>query len=94
VQDFPGEGKSEKPPRTAARTKAREVAAKADGDSAPDPRIREWKGANGEVLVSGRYMSLINKTLWVKTSEGRRVRLSLDDISEADTQYLEDRKWE
>lgn len=94
VRDFPGEGKPDKPPRTTARTKAREVAAKTDGDAEPDPRIREWKGANGEVLACGRYMSLINKTLWVKTREGRKVRLSLDNISEADARYLEDRKWE
>jgi hypothetical protein len=39
-------------------------------------------------------MSLINKTLWVKTREGRWGRVSLDDISEADAHYLEDRKWE
>ena len=94
ARDFPGEGRQDKPPRTTARTKAREVAAKSGGDVAIDERFREWKDANGGVIVAGRFLSLINKTLWVKTHEGKKVRVSLDDVSDADREYIENRKWD
>jgi hypothetical protein len=92
--ELPGVGRQFKPPRTTARTAARSVAARAAPAADDEKRIRDWKAADGTVLASGRFLSLVQKTLWIKTREGKRVKLSLDEISEADARYLENRKWE
>ena len=91
--ELPGISRQFKPARTTARTTARTGAA-GDGSPANDEKgMRDWKNADGEVLASGRFLSQVNETLWVKTRDGRRVKLSLDEISEEDTEYLENRKW-
>jgi hypothetical protein len=92
--ELPGAGRQFKPPRTTARTTARTVAARVAAPADEEKGMRDWKNADGEVLASGRFLSLVQRTLWVKTREGKRVKMSLDEISPADAEYLENRKWE
>jgi hypothetical protein len=91
--ELPGISRQLKPARTTARTTARTAAAGGGSPADDEKGMRDWKNADGEVLASGRFLSQVSDTLWVKTRDGRRVKLSLDEISEADTDYLESRKF-
>ena len=91
--ELPGISRQLKPARTTARTTARTAAAGGGSPADDEKGMRDWKNADGEVLASGRFLSQVSDTLWVKTRDGRRVKLSLDEISEEDAEYLENRKW-
>jgi len=89
---FPGSARLDKPARTEARTKVRtRVASRSDEDW--EVHIREWKNKADDVVATGRYMSAVGDYLWVKTRDGQRVKLSLDELSDDDLKYLDSRAW-
>jgi hypothetical protein len=56
--------------------------------------MRDWKNSEDKVVATGRYLSSVGKYLWVKTRDGDREKLVIEDLSDEDVKYLKTRAWE
>lgn len=56
--------------------------------AAHNSTVRLWTKNNGKT-VEAEYLSLVAGRVILKTSQGKRVKIQLDDLSPADTKYIE-----
>lgn len=89
--DFPGASRIDKPPRTEPRTKSRVSVSHAYSDEEWEKISRDWKDTDGEVIATGRFLSLLGDSLWVKARDGKRTQIALTELSKGDLEYLDTR---
>ena len=91
---FPGASRLNKPPRSEPRTQPRTSASHRRSDEEWEQHMRDWKNSEDKVVATGRYLSSVGKYLWVKTRDGDREKLVIEDLSDEDVKYLKTRAWE
>jgi hypothetical protein len=91
---FPGASRLNKPPRSEPRTRPRTSPTHRHSDEDWEEHVRDWKNREDKVVATGRFLSSVGKYLWVKTRDGHREKLLIDDLSDEDMKYLRTRAWE